>query len=171
MSQDQRLPAEQERFVELLSGLRPAGAGIDRDRLMFLAGQRSMRSRCRAWQGLGGLLAVMLAATVALQWVAQPARHAPIVAAVPAPQIVELAAIPPAAADAEDFPRQAAYLKLRRQVLDDGLDALPKAEFASAEPVRLRSEELLLERPSPTQTSTHSVLFNLGRLFGLGDGT
>ncbi|MHC4444545.1 MAG: hypothetical protein ACYTF1_18215 [Planctomycetota bacterium] len=60
-------PAEQE-LENALGRLRPAEVSIDRDRMMFRAGQRSIRRGMRVWQGVAAILVVGLGLSLAGQW-------------------------------------------------------------------------------------------------------
>lgn len=60
-------PAEQE-LERVLTGLKPATTRLDRDRLMFRAGQASVPRTSRAWPVLTGLLAGL----VAVSWWFRP---------------------------------------------------------------------------------------------------
>ena len=60
-------PAEQE-LEQALGLLQPADISIDRDRMMFQAGQRSARQGMRIWQGMAAILVVGLGLSLASQW-------------------------------------------------------------------------------------------------------
>ncbi len=62
-------------FPDQLSRFTPDGTGLDRDRLLFAAGQRSAR-RGRWWSKLAGLLAVSQVLTLVLLW-PRPERSPP----------------------------------------------------------------------------------------------
>jgi hypothetical protein len=130
MQEENELTPPQRELAAALAGLRPKAAGIDRNRLMFRAGQASMRKRQYAWQGLAAGLAVCLAS---LLWL----RQAQNVAVAPTPQGARMTLQLPAVHN-ESEPREAAtgeYLHLRDAVLAKGLDALPTPAFAGpAEP-------------------------------------
>lgn len=46
-------------LAEALSRLEPAPSGLDRDRLMFLAGAESRKNTIRLWQATAGFLAAV----------------------------------------------------------------------------------------------------------------
>jgi hypothetical protein len=53
-------------MTERLSRLTPSAAGLDRDALLFAAGQRSARSRL--WPAVAGVLAIAQVATLVALW-------------------------------------------------------------------------------------------------------
>jgi hypothetical protein len=63
----ERPPPERDELAEALGSLRPRPVELDRDRLMFRAGQAAAAARYRRWQWGGGLLTVSsLCLTLAL---------------------------------------------------------------------------------------------------------
>lgn len=116
-----------------LGGLQPAATAIDRDRMMFRAGQATARRGRRGWQGLAAGLVLMLGVSIASR---------------PTPSQVERVVYvaqesdPPAPAHRASWsPRervhdfrgiQANYLKLRDDVLVHGLDALHESPQTAA---------------------------------------
>lgn len=130
--QDELTPADRE-LESALGGLRPVGAGMDRGELMFRLGQASVRRRGRIWQGL----AAVLAACLALSLIVRPAPreverivHVPIVQPDEPGEMHSPVLI---ARTASALPKDA-YLKVRRRVLDRGLDALPAVANGLHEP-------------------------------------
>jgi hypothetical protein len=118
-----------------LGNLKPAPAALDRDRLMFRAGQAAA-GRSWAWPAstvvlfatslvLAGILALRPTGTETVRVVyvpaerpapAPPAPRAPTPPTTPAPATAEAVAWPPASAP---------YLALREQVVRFGVDSLP----------------------------------------------
>ncbi len=66
MPEEQLTPPERE-LEAALGGLTPALPTLDRDRLMFRAGQASMRRRTRGWQGLAAALALTTTVSIVLR--------------------------------------------------------------------------------------------------------
>lgn len=140
MHEDNQLnPAERE-FESALRQLRPADHAIDRDQLMYSAGQRAARRSQHRWQAATAALTVLLAASWTLQLAvptppqlaetpSQEEATLEVAAAIPAlPEIPErLAAVPP-----EIWPPVPQYVHLRNRVVEDGLDALEGMQLASA---------------------------------------
>ena len=140
-----------------LVALVPAAPAIDRDRLMFRAGQASARSQPRLWQVSTAALALVSAGLVTTL-VLRPAPE-PIVKLMRVPQIVDPSPEANEAPTPVEFtsapsyepevPRQAAYLRMARDVLRWGLDGLgqaPAAPPARAQPMTLQH---LRELPPP----------------------
>jgi hypothetical protein len=118
-----------------LGNLKPAPAALDRDRLMFRAGQAAA-GRNWAWPAstavlfatslvLAGMLVVRPAGTETVRVVyvpaerpapAPPGPRAPTPPSTPTPPTVQSVALPPASAP---------YLALREQVVRFGVDSLP----------------------------------------------
>jgi hypothetical protein len=134
MSEQEDLTPADAELAGALNRLRPAMAAIDRDEMMFRAGQRLARRQCRLWQGAAGLMTVLLAVSVAARLpapqVAQP-LPTPLRTVEPAPAVV-------AAGEARPRPvlGDAAYLRLQQAVLSEGLDALPAPQVSSTPPER-----------------------------------
>lgn len=68
-------PAERE-LESALRGLRPETASLDRDRFMFLAGQRSVRRKLQAWRGIAAVLTVAVGVSMAAHLITGKDRHA-----------------------------------------------------------------------------------------------
>ncbi len=119
-----------------LAGLRPARSALDRDRLMFLAGQAAGLRRARrvAWIGASTSVAATLAACVLgvalVQRLALDRDHQTAKASVPQPgqpDASSWAANPRGPrATAESLDGVASYLKLRQLVLTRGVEAMPE---------------------------------------------
>ena len=113
-------PALQE-LETALGRLQPAKTGLDRDQLMFNAGRASARSS-RPWQAASGLLMVTLLYSLFMrepitEIVGHPVRE-------PVVPVARQRGAEPAAHDHASVERMS-YLRLRRQILQEGLDALP----------------------------------------------
>lgn len=112
-----------------LASLSPAPSGVDRDRLMFLAGTASAgRSRAHwTWPAATAattLLAVWLGAMLAVRPAAP--LGGPIAGDQPGPAGETSSPVQRAMAVGDDAePIRADYLVLRRKVLSEGVDALP----------------------------------------------
>lgn len=120
----------------VLAGLRPSRSGLDRDRLMFLAGQAAglRRARRAAWLGAGASTAATLAACVLGVLLLQrpgtegnhQTAHAPAVQP-EQPNAPSWAANPPGPRGiGESLDTEASYLELRQLVLTRGVDAMPE---------------------------------------------
>ena len=137
-----------------LGSLQPTPSGVDRDRLMYLAGEaaagRSLSRRRRRADWLwpcAAAASMLLAVGFALMWVsAEP--EARIVYVERGDETPEPAPQPTAVAEqGTDItsPRKTwgtDYLQLRRLVMTEGVDALPPSDSApgtNAEPLRWRS--------------------------------
>lgn len=112
-------PAEEE-LESALSRLRPAVNTLSRDELMFNAGRASVGSK-GPWQMLSGVLTVLLIGSVLIRPESNVSHE---LAAPVEPARYEVAQI-------IDQPSQVdsggslEYVKLRRNVIERGLDALP----------------------------------------------
>ncbi|MBN1362892.1 MAG: hypothetical protein JW993_20000 [Sedimentisphaerales bacterium] len=120
MQNDDKL-TPMERELELaLGGLKPPGVSVNRDRVMFRAGQASMRRRNHLWQGVSAMLVVLLLTSI----VSRPDPAGP-------EQRVETVAYEPSVSSpGEPLDRQQAeafrqYVRTRQAVLDRGIEALP----------------------------------------------
>jgi hypothetical protein len=139
MSEDLR----DEGLAELaaaLAGLMPRPPDLDRDRLLFRAGQESAARRGRLWPWVAGLLAAVaagLGALLVLRPAPQPLErvvYVPVKEEAPPVQPVAMRPAAPAmpadndegASDAAERARLSAF-RLHRQVLRWGIDALPSA--------------------------------------------
>jgi len=128
-------PAELGAIETSLRGLQPTAAFLDRDRLMFKAGQESMRRLQMLWPmatAAAVLLAVGLGSVLALR--------------PPVDRVVYVDRAPPAPPDkaspAVEPPQvleRTAYSRLRRLVLEEGVDSLPPPPPV---PAPLRGEPL-----------------------------
>lgn len=134
MQDDERLTPVERELEAALSGLKPAGAVANRDRVMFLAGRASMHRRNRLWQGVSAFLVVALAASLVARSKPDmpPTEHGVVVAT------DNQVRSPSAASDTiqdNDPARVKAmrnYMRLRRAVLDRGVDALPNSTVSPA---------------------------------------
>ena len=135
MHEDDHLTPAETELERALGRLTPAAAGLDRDRLMFRAGQATGGRGRRRWQAATAVLAAALALAVALS----PWRAGERVEPSSAPDGPTIVQQTPGA---DEIPSPAAmpgvaYLRLRDAVLDEGLDALPAVKSAEqATPVR-----------------------------------
>jgi hypothetical protein len=117
-----------ERELEMaLGGLTPARTAIDRDRVMFRAGQASARRRRHLWQGVSATLAILLVVSVVAN---RPASEVPApsktVAQVPTPELpTNVASVPITQVEREAAEAFRRYMRTRRAVLEKGIEALP----------------------------------------------
>ena len=149
-SERQLNPANRE-MEEALMRLQPAPTAIDRDRLMFRAGQRSVQRRLHVWRGT----VVVLAAGFAWSLAVRPAPHQ-AGREVPTTIVRENPQLHGSEAWSETTIVLAArgefsensYARLRRCVLEQGIDALATP---SSRPVRTwsspRQHEEFLDLP------------------------
>jgi hypothetical protein len=126
MQDDDRLTSMEKELEAALGGLKPSGAGISRDRVMFAAGQASVRRRGHVWQGVSAALVVLL--LVSLAWRPGPTG--------PQPSLETVAHKPPAisttltsreAIDQRGVEAFRRYVRTRRAVLTHGIEVLPVA--------------------------------------------
>ena len=149
-SERQLNPANRE-LQEALMRLQPAPTAIDRDRLMFRAGQRSVQRRLHVWRGTVVVLAAGFAWSLAVRPGAQQVGReasAPIVRQSPLLRGDEpWADTAPGLAARGEFSENS-YARLRRCVLEQGIDALATP---SSRPVRTwsspRQHEEFLDLP------------------------
>ncbi len=128
----------------LLAGLAPLPGRLDRDQLLFRAGQASVTRTSWLWPGATSVLALLaLGLVVALVWRPSPSAvervvYVPVQAPAPAPisvpEIPELKDAKPPRAQEKDQLAQADYWKLRDQILRLGVEALPPPSAATAAP-------------------------------------
>lgn len=145
MQEPQLTPAERE-LEAALGRLQPAGHRIERDRLMFRAGQATMRNRLHLWRAASALLAVAFGVSLAARQAAPPVQGPTYAQSAPA-QLDE--AIPAVAFAGEASPGGGHYLLLREAVIIRGVDALPATEpdlRPADDPAMLRQ---LRQRASP----------------------
>jgi hypothetical protein len=139
-----------------LAALRPAASGIDRNRLMFRAGQASMRRRGRLWQGLSAGLAICLGLSLALRQVPPHAQEVAVSPPLNAPMQVAMQ-LPTSPGDSDRAtPPTGEYLHLRDTVLAKGLDALPTATYAGPAEPALTVRSILDEAARPSNHKPRS---------------
>lgn len=119
-----------------LAGLQPARSALDRDRLMYLAGQAAGHRRARraAWIGAGTSLAATLAACVLGAALVQRlgSERDLQTANVPATQLAQPGVSSWAANPPESRDGDASYLELRQLVLTRGVEAMPEIAPSTA---------------------------------------
>ncbi len=162
-----------------LRALVPSRSGLDRDRLMFRAGQVSARSRLLtrwAWPSIAATLAIVAAGegvllasrpeprvVERLVIVREPATPQ---AAQPEPLVI-LRQNPPIPTSSEpSWPGESDSLRLRRQVLRFGLDGLP-------EPPHLLSQAVEGPRPPGVPSESPGLLrrYEYQKFLNLGGPT
>lgn len=167
----QQVPPDPElaAIEEALGALSPSRGRLDRDRLMFRAGQVSHRPTAPGrwgWPAVAGVLAVVaLGQAVALR--ARPASRVVDrvvvvrVPALPSPDpapVVILSQSPPAPPEAPTvLPWPLDYERLRRQIIRFGLDGLPEPPTFALRPGG-RSDR---ERPEPSGALLRSEIARL----------
>lgn len=117
----EEIPPELSGIEHALRGLQPAAVTLDRDRLMFRAGQESMRRSPWIWPAATAaalLVAVALGSVLALR----PPAERVVYLDQPAPGQTGQGVT---AVDPPAPPDRTAYLRLRQQVLEQGVDSLP----------------------------------------------
>lgn len=163
MQDRENLTAADEELAEALGHLRPMQASVDRERLMFRAGQISTRRARRAWQCATVLVAVALGVSLLVRLEpAEPGKTVRVAAERPVvvPLMVEWSSESPVAGDG-------AYLKLRNEVLEKGLDALPEPAVSATNGEHQNWRELLgqpIGRKNKRTSLLRSLLYT-------GDGT
>lgn len=135
-------PTELAAFQDALARLRPAPDGINIARLLFQAGQLSAPRRSWAWPcatAVSTMLAAALGCVLLLRPAPQPAERIVTVyvsSPSPTPPVGHVSNVPPKGTletcptpstptDTEQPAGEGDYLRLRREVLAHGLDALP----------------------------------------------
>lgn len=119
MSHETSLTKEEERVEALLGQLQPLASAQSRDKLMFAAG-RTSAGRVHRWQGISGMLALMLLCSLMIHTV--PSRSGQ--ESVPV-QIASSTWPGQHAAPTRRPMDKQAYINIRQRVLERGLDALP----------------------------------------------
>lgn len=124
MPNDDRLTPMEKELEAALGALKPTGTAIGRDRVMFAAGQASARRHNRLWQGVSGILVILLLASIT--WRPGPAdpgqRTETVVYESPAttPAFTPLDSVD--RREVEAFRR---YIRTRQAVLSRGIEAIP----------------------------------------------
>ena len=118
MCQEQGLNPALQEVESALGRVRPSRVGLDRDLLMFNAGLAAARPS-RTWQALSGVLGVLLLCAVLVR----PGPRAP--ESMNSETHVQEYRVPAQGQDIEPL-GQMTYIRLRQQVLKQGLEALPK---------------------------------------------
>jgi hypothetical protein len=152
MQDETRLTPSEREIEAALGGLKPARAPMNRDRLMFCAGRMSARRQNRIWQGISVCLGIVLLlfamnrpgttlVDTGTDTVATDMR-----ASVPVNTASRLH-------DWSDHGRPDAltdYVRMRRAVLDRGIEALPAPGPAPS----FYDEPLTIERLKRVPSST-----------------
>ena len=161
-------PADRE-LEAALQGLAPAAPGIDRDRLMFVAGQASARRRQRVWQGATATLAAAFAILLAVRPASRPTDRFVRVGD-RSPSANGTAATPtavaPSSQDVDERP--APYVRPRDDMFVFASGAFPvRADRAAMATEPLPTLERLSD--TATQRSRMSSFFGLEKLIDSGD--
>jgi len=128
MPEKNKLNPIQQELENALSSLKPAALNLDRDKLMFRAGQSSARRQNFAWPAVAVLLAVMLGASLLYRPPAQTER----IVYVPQPATPDNT-YSSLMVETERPPRSAQYIHLRDKILAEGMDALPESTGSTGE--------------------------------------
>jgi len=119
MSEKNQLTPAQQELENALSHLQPAAPNLDRDILMYRAGQSSARQPNVTWPAVAALLAVLLGASLLYR---SPSQNERIVyVPQPAAPANTFSAI---TLETERPPRKAQYILLRNKVLAEGVVVL-----------------------------------------------
>ena len=138
-------PAERE-LEAALQRLRPAQASANRDRVMFMAGQGSVRRQRRIWQGVSICPTVMLTASILSRPPLRTVEVTTQYAADTAQDVREAISVSDLLAPAERKSLEMFMdsIRMRRAVLYRGIEALPTSnvERSAAGELRMTSENL-----------------------------
>ncbi len=145
-------------FTRSLADLAPDLGGLDRDRLLFRAGGVLLRRRLHCWQAFAGLLAVA-ALGLGAALLLRPTRTIEQIVYVDVPIFVPIRDEEPASSETPSFtPRRADSgplvraeldgFRLRQQVLQFGVEALPPPHAWSSPAAEPMSLEMLLGLPA-----------------------
>ena len=151
MSNENGLTPGEMELEAALGGLRPVAVAIERDRLMYRAGQSSARRRNLAWPILSIALALMLGVSLLHQPESQvlTVEREKLVyvkeSAPPTQSVLHMAA-QISQPDPYQLKAQANYVKLRDKVLTEGLDVLPIRKSRSPRPAMERRQDYLPNR-------------------------
>jgi hypothetical protein len=124
MKNEDSLSPEERDLEAVLARLQPAKTAIDRDRLMFLAGRRSVRRYGWMWPSIAALLAVALTVSLATRPGTKPAE--------PFGYVLQDSPTPtdPFTPSGPSMgPSKFSYTQMRHVILDQGIDALPVPEL------------------------------------------
>jgi hypothetical protein len=129
----ERLNPELAAVEAALASLVPKASGVDRDRLMFLAGQAAARPRRGAWlwpcaTAASLLLAAALGITIVVHGGPRTLERIVYVPVQPQAASEWSATV---AFDRSPEPMRADYLRLRRTVLDRGVEAISESPAAA----------------------------------------
>lgn len=144
-------PLEKE-IEAALSGLRPARAAMNRDRVMFDAGRMSARQYNRIWQGVSGCLGIVLLVSVLYR---PPATVVETATNTVASNVGSSPPVDVANRLYDSFRHErpdpvADYVRMRRAVLREGIKALPEPSPAPPFYDELLMKEHLKRIPSST---------------------
>ena len=142
MQKEEGLTPAQGELERALAGLRPIPMSIERDRLMFRAGQASVRRRNLIWPAAAAVLTVLLGASLFYR---ETRRQ-------PEPEVIERVEYAPMERHTENMISSlvmesgrrrgnAQYIKLRDKVLAEGPGALPEENISWAG----EKDELMVE--------------------------
>ncbi len=152
MQDETRLTPSEKEIEAALGGLKPARASMNRDQLMFCAGRASARRHNRIWQVVSGFLGIVLLVSVMYR---PPATVVDTGTNIIASNARESVAVNAAGQRRDWSDRRrpdsvADYVRMRRAVLDRGIEALPvpspDPSFRDEPPI----EERLKRIPSST---------------------
>ena len=133
---DEQLDPELNNFAQQLAGLQPAQTAVDRDQVMFAAGERSQRSRARrnVWASVGLGMAIAVLGVALPRMYPTPGQVVERLVYLPQPatkagERIATTNQPTSNADEVENQLEAlspqSYFKLRKIVFTQGVDALP----------------------------------------------
>jgi hypothetical protein len=145
------IDAELVAVSQILAGLSPAAAAVNRDRLLYEAGRRSVRSK--PWPVVAGVLAVLSIGLGVRLATMSPRTEIVCVTRTPSEQLATKDGEPPVTVVSESssegyVPGSPGYVGLRNQVVRFGADSLPNARPSTGEAVS--SVEQMLGLPAGT---------------------
>ncbi|MBN1764597.1 MAG: hypothetical protein JW860_05015 [Sedimentisphaerales bacterium] len=145
MSNQENLTPAQQELESALAALQPGSSVINRDLLLFRAGRKSVRRHNRLWQTLTGTLAVMLAISLGYR-PAPPSITSQFASQKTTPLTLqssgfEKMTFTPDKSNWDD----GSYFKLRKKVLEEGLDVLPRSESSTGSEIIDNPASLLKE--------------------------
>ena len=148
MQQEPLTPVDRE-LEAALGRLRPAPPNLDRDQMMFRAGQASTRRHMHAWQGAAAVLALAVTISLGVRPTPPTSEHRiDVTADASRPTAATTPAARPGRETLADAPTS--FLSLRRAVLTGGVDAIaPPAPATVPAPNPVAPPPLHLRSPLP----------------------
>jgi hypothetical protein len=132
--QDDRLTPSERELEAALGDLKPAGASLNRDQLMFQAGKASAKRQNHFWQAVSACLGVVLVGSLAYHVPPRTVQTSVVTVAnqaQPAPS-AEVTSQRYEMPGFRYFESSSEYTRMRAAVLSRGIDALPASNPAPA---------------------------------------